>query len=498
MPKERQTLLFSATQTKAIKDLVRLSLKNPEYVAVHADSKDATPTKLVQNFMVVEHEHKINTIYSFIKTHIKSKTIIFLSTCKQVRFYHEMFCRLRPGIPLMALQGKQKQMKRLAIFTKFADTQHAILFATDIAARGLDFPSVNWVVQADCPDDVQTYIHRAGRTARLHNAGKALLVLTPPEVKMIEALEEARIPLEEVHVNTERMHDLKNVLAQQLTKDPELKVVAQKALVSYLRSYHLQKNKAVFNMEVLQEHVDELALSMGLPNAPNIKFGKQKEKGEKGEKGEKKAKKEKIVMDVDSDDSEDDGGEDFLSIKRKNHHLEGAAAEESSEDDEPLPAKPPSKRAKTSRVTKIASGEKLVFDEEGTAMTQLEKFTKSSKMEEADGKLKHNPAEIDTHLEGIKSRMVERDVVDKAAHATRIKQKHRDLKAKLKKRRAEDDDDGGGQVAVLGGGSDVEDDADSGSGESESDEGDSDEDSDDVGDLEDQEALAMKMLAGRN
>ena len=66
---------------------------------------------------------QVNTIYSFIKTHLKQKTIIFLSTCKQVRYYHEVFCRLRPGVPLLALQGKQKQMKRLAIFTKFADSQ---------------------------------------------------------------------------------------------------------------------------------------------------------------------------------------------------------------------------------------------------------------------------------------------------------------------------------------------------------------------------------------
>ena len=88
--------------------------------------------------------------------------------------------------------------------------QAAVLFATDIAARGLDFPAVNWVVQADCPDDVQTYIHRAGRTARLHADGKALLVLAPSEVKMIEALEESRIPLEEVQPSTAQLHSNPN------------------------------------------------------------------------------------------------------------------------------------------------------------------------------------------------------------------------------------------------------------------------------------------------
>ncbi len=65
----------------------------------------------------------------------------------------------------MTLHGKIKQMKRLAIFTDFSKKKSAVLFATDIAARGLDFPSVDWVVQVDCPDDAEGYIHRVGRAS---------------------------------------------------------------------------------------------------------------------------------------------------------------------------------------------------------------------------------------------------------------------------------------------------------------------------------------------
>lgn len=64
----------------------------------------------------------------------------------------------------MSLHGKIKQMKRLAIFADFAQRKAACMFATDIAARGLDFPNVDWVVQVDCPDDVEGYIHRVGRS----------------------------------------------------------------------------------------------------------------------------------------------------------------------------------------------------------------------------------------------------------------------------------------------------------------------------------------------
>jgi superfamily II DNA/RNA helicase len=79
---------------------------------------------------------------------------------------YEMFRRMRPGVPLAMLHGGMKQMKRFEVFYTFGQCTAMVLFATDIAARGLDFPQVDWVVQADCPEDADAYIHRAGRTAR--------------------------------------------------------------------------------------------------------------------------------------------------------------------------------------------------------------------------------------------------------------------------------------------------------------------------------------------
>lgn len=87
LPKRRQTLLFSATQTKDVKDLARLSLKDPEYISVHAESITATPERLKQVAMEVPLDQKLNMLWSFIKSHLRSKTIVFLSTCKQVIVY---------------------------------------------------------------------------------------------------------------------------------------------------------------------------------------------------------------------------------------------------------------------------------------------------------------------------------------------------------------------------------------------------------------------------
>lgn len=84
LPQYRQTLLFSATQTKSVRDLSRLSLNKPEYVGVHEKSEFSTPESLTQHYMVVDLEKKLDTLYSFIKTHLKTKAIVFMSSCKQV------------------------------------------------------------------------------------------------------------------------------------------------------------------------------------------------------------------------------------------------------------------------------------------------------------------------------------------------------------------------------------------------------------------------------
>ena len=86
LPKKRQTLLFSATQTKSVKDLARLSLKDPEYISVHSESETATPEHLNQVAMEVPLEQKLDILWTFIKSHLNSKMLVFLSSCKQVCF----------------------------------------------------------------------------------------------------------------------------------------------------------------------------------------------------------------------------------------------------------------------------------------------------------------------------------------------------------------------------------------------------------------------------
>ncbi|XP_061059882.1 probable ATP-dependent RNA helicase DDX10 [Eubalaena glacialis] len=271
LPKKRQTLLFSATQTKSVKDLARLSLKNPEYVWVHEKAKYSTPATLEQNYIVCELPQKISVLYSFLRSHLKKKSIIFFSSCKEVQYLYRVFCRLRPGISILALHGRQQQMRRMEVYNEFVRKKAAVLFATDLAARGLDFPAVNWVLQFDCPEDANTYIHRAGRTARYKEDGEALLILLPSEEKgMVQQLLQKKVPVKEIKINPEKLTDVQKKLESFLAQDQDLKERAQRCFVSYIRSVYLMKDKDIFDVSKLP--IPEYALSLGLAVAPRVRF----------------------------------------------------------------------------------------------------------------------------------------------------------------------------------------------------------------------------------
>lgn len=301
LPKTRQTLLFSATQTKKVSDLARLSLQDPEYVAVHEAATSATPSTLQQHYIVTPLPEKLDTLYSFIRSNLKSKTMVFMSSGKQVRFVYESLRHLQPGIPLLHLHGRQKQGGRLEITTRFSQAKHAVLFSTDIAARGLDFPAVDWVIQLDCPEDTDTYIHRVGRTARYERDGRAVLFLDPSEeAGMLKSLEQKKVPIERINVRAKKQQTVKHQLQNMCFKDPELKYLGQKAFISYVKSVYVQKDKEIFKVKELP--LDEFAASLGLPGTPRIKFIKGEDS--KTQKNQPRALK---YISSDESDQEEDG-----------------------------------------------------------------------------------------------------------------------------------------------------------------------------------------------
>lgn len=229
--------------------------------------------------MICEAHQKFDILFSFIRTHLKSKCIVFVSSCKQVRFLFEAFRRLHPGVPLTELHGKMKQAKRMAIYYDFMQKPAAVMFATDIAARGLDFPGVDWVLQFDCPDSVASYIHRAGRTARYKSTGNGLLLLLPSESQILAHMEAQKIPIKKVKANPDKLQTTASQFASALAESSDLKYLAQKSFITYMRSVYLQSDKSIF--DVLQIDAEKLAAAMGLPGTPKMKFAKSSARSEK-------------------------------------------------------------------------------------------------------------------------------------------------------------------------------------------------------------------------
>ncbi|KAJ3052389.1 ATP-dependent RNA helicase dbp4 [Rhizophlyctis rosea] len=485
LPKERQTLLFSATQTKSVRDLARLSLKDPEYVAVHDKSEHSTPKNLVQKYAVTPLPQKLDILHSFLKTHLKQKILVFVSSCKQVRFIHETFCKMQPGIVLMCLHGKQKQPKRLAIFDQFCRKTAVCLIATDVAARGLDFPAVDWVLQLDAPEDADTYIHRVGRTARYESSGQALMLLCPSEEKgMVKALQGKKVPVEKIRINPGRMSSVQRQLQAYCSQSPELKYLAQKTFISYMRSVHLQSNKEIFDVNALP--AEEYAESLGLPGAPKIKFVKKSQKKNEsrqhttdappisvaelegadaaaeaeGAEDDKKATKPRTKVDkmfeqknrtvlsdhyakLKADSDEDEGGSDeedeFLTLTRKDHDIEHVP--------EAPPTEAPSHRRllkdKQKEMKARGLGKKFIFDEDGNAVESY-KFENLDEFQAAEDITSRQ----DKYLSETKAEIAEADVRDKSVAKEKLKMKKLEMKRKEKERRREES--GEGPVVTLG------------------------------------------------
>lgn len=276
LPKDRQTLLFSATQTTRVEDLIKVSFKNrPIYVGVDDKRETATVSGLEQGYLVCSGEARFQTLFTFLKRNIKKKIIVFFSSCNVVQFYSELLNFI--DIPVLQLHGRQKQQKRTSTFFEFCKAQTAILLCTDVAARGLDIPAVDWIVQYDPPDEPKEYIHRVGRTARgVDGKGCALLFLLPSEKGFLYYLKEAKVPLHEFEIASSKLVNIQSQLESLVEKNYYLHKSAKEAYRSYLLAYASHHMKHIFNMEALD--LKAVAKNFGLRVPPAVNLQQQQQK----------------------------------------------------------------------------------------------------------------------------------------------------------------------------------------------------------------------------
>lgn len=155
---------------------------------------------------------------------------------------------------LISPQGKQKQQKRTNTFFEYINAPSGILLCTDVAARGLDIPKVDWIIQFDPPDDPRDYIHRVGRTARAGKEGKSLLFLLPSELGFLRFLKVAKVPLNEYKFPEGKVADVqKQVSSAKSLVFPPSSQPHHRALppVKTMRDVNLQMMRVVIRYPVL-------------------------------------------------------------------------------------------------------------------------------------------------------------------------------------------------------------------------------------------------------
>lgn len=321
LPKQRRTGLFSATMTEALSELVRVGLRNPVRVVVKVELKQRgasggrdirMPATLSSFYHVSRPEHKFAQLLRLLQYESQGttgarKSIVYFATCAQVNYLFSLLARLAKthdprlqGLQFFSLHGKQTPKRRTSTFSAFAkagkaegtDTAggaHAtmqVLLCTDVAARGLDLPDVDLVVQYDPPSDPKVFNHRSGRTARAGKHGRALVMLhAGREEGYVEFLQIKQLPLQPYgyvcrHAQgvlsigeepTERdtdAHALEEAMRATVRRDRALYELGLRAFVSWVRAYSKHEVSYIFRLTDLS--LSGMACEFALLHVPRM------------------------------------------------------------------------------------------------------------------------------------------------------------------------------------------------------------------------------------
>ncbi|XP_065863015.1 DEAD-box ATP-dependent RNA helicase 51-like [Euphorbia lathyris] len=270
LPKTRQTALFSATQTKKVEDLARLSFQTaPIYVDVDDGRTKVTNEGLQQGYCVVPSAKRFVLLYSFLKRNLSKKVMVFFSSCNSVKYHSELLRYIQ--VECFDIHGKQKQQKRTTTFFDFCKAEKGILLCTDVAARGLDIPAVDWIVQYDPPDEPKEYIHRVGRTARGEGGkGNALLFLIPEELQFLRYLKAAKVPVKEYEFDDKKLANVQSHLEKLVANNYYLNKSAKDAYRSYILAYNSHSMKDIFNVHRLDMQAIATSFCFSCPPKVNL------------------------------------------------------------------------------------------------------------------------------------------------------------------------------------------------------------------------------------
>jgi ATP-dependent RNA helicase RhlE len=186
IPKNRQTLFFSATISKKIKSLAYDVVRDA--IRIQISPKNPVARNIDHAVAFIEMDDKRFFLENILKEYPENMFIVFART--KVRVERVVAAMDRVGVKTEALHGGIEQKDRFAILDRFRSGENRVLITTDVAARGIDIPSMDYVINYDLPDDPENYVHRCGRTGRGNRRGQALSFCSASEKKLLEDIEE--------------------------------------------------------------------------------------------------------------------------------------------------------------------------------------------------------------------------------------------------------------------------------------------------------------------
>ncbi len=197
IPRQRQTLLFSATMPHPIKQLAKKHMKNPQEVNLSTDT--LTVEGVVQYYLLVDPRERVRMLLGLIRHFHILKGLVFCQTKRTVDWLsHQLE---RQGLPIAKIHGDMPQAKRQYNLRAFEKGKYHLLLATNVAARGIHIEDISHVINFDFPDEYETYVHRIGRTARQGKKGMAITFIT--SVSQLQHLKELE------HLMNAKVHELK-------------------------------------------------------------------------------------------------------------------------------------------------------------------------------------------------------------------------------------------------------------------------------------------------
>ncbi|KAG4379670.1 hypothetical protein GLYMA_16G025700v4 [Glycine max] len=268
VPKQRQTLMFSATVPEEVRQVCHIALRRDhEFINTVQEGTEETHSQVRQTHLVAPLDKHFSLLYVLLKDHIADdvdyKVLVFCTTAMVTRLVAELLGEL--NLNVREIHSRKPQSYRTRVSEEFRRSKGLILVTSDVSARGVDYPDVTLVIQVGLPADREQYIHRLGRTGRRGKEGQGILLLAPWEDFFLSTVKD--LPIEKAPVLPSVDPDTKKKVEKALSHvEMKNKEAAYQAWLGYYNS-----NKKVGRDKYrLVELANEFSRSMGLDNPPAI------------------------------------------------------------------------------------------------------------------------------------------------------------------------------------------------------------------------------------